>query len=416
MSRVVDIVRPVCCGIDVHKSFLVACIATTDARNHTTHQIRRFSTFKGDLNKLADWLSANNCKDVCMESTGKYWIPVFNVLEKTCTVCLTHPKYVKAIKGKKTDKKDAKWISELFKCDLVRSSFIPPPLTRHLRELCRYYAKLTHMNSSEKNRGQNCLTVCNIKLDDVFSDVFGTSATRVLDKLIELGHSDFDVAPLLHKSCKASPEQVKDAINGELSPAQSHKLALVRQHMHQLEDLQNTLESFATNLAFPYQTQIDLLMTVPGIGCQFTAIRILAEIGVDMSVFETAKQLTSWAGLSPQNNESANKKKTTRIARAGAFLKPLLVQCTLAAVSSNKYPWLKNKYQSLKKRRGHKKAVIAIARKLLSAIWNMLAKNDPYNHELYLKSDPPPINRVLTAEQGLALLRKHGFQIIESVA
>jgi transposase len=185
--------------------------------------------------------------------------------------------------------------------------------------------------------------------------------------------------------------------------------------MKHLESLQNTLESFTTNLASPYQPQIDLLMTVPGIGCQFTAIRILAEIGIDMSVFETSKQLCSWAGLAPQNNESANKKKTTRIARAGAFLKPLLVQCTLSAVSSNKYPWLKDKYQALKKRRGHKKAVIAIARKLLAAIWNMLAKNQPYNHELHQKSDPPPINRMITAEQGLALLRKHGFQIIDTV-
>jgi len=416
MARVVDIVYPVCCGIDVHKSFLVACIATTDGRNHTTHQIRRFSTFKGDLQKLADWLLANNCKDVCMESTGKYWIPVFNVLEKTVNVCLTHPKYVKAIKGKKTDKKDAKWIAELFKCDLVRSSFIPPPLTRHLRELCRYHAKLTYMNSSEKNRGQNCLTVCNIKLDDVFSDVFGTSATRILDKLIELGHSDFDVAPLLHKKCKATPEQVKAAIDGELSPAQAHKLHLVRQHMNFLAYLREYLESTTTQLAAPYQSQIDLLLTVPGISCQFTAIRILAEIGIDMSVFETAKQLCSWAGLTPQNNESANKKKTTRIARAGAFLKPLLVQCTLAAVSSNKYPWLKDKYQALKKRRGHKKAVIAVARKLLAAIWHMLSKNETYNHELYQKSDPPPTNRVLTPEQAFALLRKQGYQIAEPAA
>ena len=402
----VSIVYPVCCGIDVHKSFLVACIATTDKRNHTAHQIRRFSTFKGDLNKLADWLAANNCKDVCMESTGKYWIPVFNVLEKTCTVCLTHPKYVKAIKGKKTDKKDAKWIAELFKCDLVRSSFIPPPLTRNLRELCRYHTKLTYMTSSEKNRGQNCLTVCNFKLDDVFSDVFGASASRVL----ELGHSDFDVAPLLHKRCKATPEQVKAAIDGELSPAQIQKLSIVRQHMTQLENLQDTLESSIVQLASPYQTQIDLLMSVPGIGCQFSAIRILAEIGVDMSVFETAKTLCSWAGLTPQNNESANKKKTTRISRAGAFLKPLLIQFALGAVRT--CDWLKDKYHTLKKRRGHKKSIIAIARKLLTAIWHMLHKLESYNHELYKKSDPPPVNRVLSPEQAFALVRKQGYQIV----
>ena len=132
-----------------------------------------------------------------------------------------------------------------------------------------------------------------------------------------------------------------------------------------------------------------------------------------MSVFESAKQLCSWAGLAPQNNESANKKKTTRIARAGAFLKPLLVQCTLAAVSSNKHPWLKDKHHTLKKRRGHKKAIIAIARKLLAAIWNMLSKNEKYNHELHQKSDSPPAKRVLTPEQAFALLRKQGFTIAE---
>jgi len=141
-----------------------------------------------------------------MESTDKYWIPIFNILEKTCNVCLTHPKYVKATKGKKTDKKDATWIAELFKCDLIRSSFIPPPLTRDLRELCRYHNKLTYMNTSEKNRAQNCLTICNFKLDDVFTDVFGISSTHIFDKLVELGHSNFDIAPLLHSRCTATSE------------------------------------------------------------------------------------------------------------------------------------------------------------------------------------------------------------------
>jgi transposase len=172
MARKVEIVYPVCCGMDIHKSFIVACVAVTDEHSHTEHHIKRFSTFTGDLRRLADWLASYHCRDVCMESSGKYWIPVFNALEKTCNVCLTHPKYVKAIKGKKTDKKDAKWIAELFKCDLVRSSFIPPPDIRQLRDLCRYYVKLTSFVSSEKNRAQNCLTVCNFKLDDVFARCF----------------------------------------------------------------------------------------------------------------------------------------------------------------------------------------------------------------------------------------------------
>ena len=411
MAGIVDIVYPVCCGMDVHKNFLVACIATTDERNHTTHQIKRFSTFTGELRRLADWLAANNCRDVCMESSGKYWIPIFNILEKTCSVCLTHPKYVKAIKGKKTDKKDAKWISELFKCDLVRSSFIPPPLVRQLRDLCRYHSKLTNMCTGDKNRAQNCLTMCNFKLDDVFSDVFCKSATRIFDAFIKHGNSDFDFASLIDGHCKATVEEIRAALDGELIPAQADKLNLIKKHIEYLTYLKDSLEQLILDLAKEYQPQIDLLMTVPGISTPLTAVRILSEIGADMSVFETSKQLCSWAGLTPQNQESAGKKKTTRIGRAGDYIKPLLVQIALAVVKSDKHPELKNKFQTLKMRRGGKKAVIAIARKLLTAIWHMLSKNESYNAELYRKADKPPVKRELTPEQAFALLRIQGYTI-----
>lgn len=414
MARTVEIIYPVCCGMDVHKSFIVACIAVTDEHGHTVHHIKRFSTFTGDLRRLADWLASYNCRDVCMESAGKYWIPVFNALEKTCNVCLTHPKYVKAIKGKKTDKKDAKWISELFKCDLVRSSFIPPPDIRQLRDLCRYYVKLTGFVSSEKNRAQNCLTMCNFKLDDVFSDVFGKSATRVLDALLEHGNGDFALDGLISGKCKSSPEKIHAALDGELNPMQAVKLSLIRRHMSDLGSLKDSLETLIYHLAAKFQPQIDLLITVPGISTKLTAIRILAEIGADMSVFETAKQLVSWAGLTPQNQESAGKKKTTRIGRAGAYLKPLLVQIALNCGKSDKCPELKNKYLSLKKRRGGKKTVIAIARKLLTAIWHMLSKNETYNAELYRKADKPPVNRELTTAQAVTLLRSKGYLIVDA--
>jgi transposase len=415
LASIVEIVYPTCCGIDVHKNFLVACIAKTDERGQTTHLLHRFSTNTGDLRRLANWLYIHNCKDVCMESTGKYWIPVFNILEKTCNVCLTHPKYVKAIKGKKTDKKDAKWIAELFKCDLVNSSFIPTFDIRQLRDLCRYHAKLTYVTTSEKNRSQNCLTTCNFKLDAVFSDVFGKSASRILDNVIALGHSNFDVAPLLDRRCKASIEEVKAALDGELSYAQSEKLKIIRNHMENLENLKERLESLIIALSEKYQPEITLLLTVPGISSTLSAIRILAEIGADMSVFETAKKLCSWAGVTPQNNESAGKKKTTRISRAGAYLKPLLVQIALAVSKSAKHPEIKDKYQALKKRRGHKKAVIAIARRLLTAIWHILSKKEPYNADLYRSVDKPPANRLLTPEQAFSLLRSKGFQILEPV-
>ena len=413
MAGKVEIVYPVCCGMDVHKSFIVACVAVTDEHSHTEHHIKRFSTFSGDLRRLADWLAFYHCRDVCMESSGKYWIPVFNALEKTCNVCLTHPKYVKAIKGKKTDKKDAKWIAELFKCDLVRSSFIPPPDIRQLRDLCRYYVKLTSFVSSEKNRAQNCLTVCNFKLDDVFADVFGKSATRVLDALLEHGNGNFELDGLLSGKCKSSPEMVRAALDGELNPMQTEKLFLIRRHMNDLSSLKESLETLIYSLAAKFKPQIDLLLTVPGISTELTAIRILAEIGANMSVFETAKQLTSWAGLTPQNQESAGKKKTTRIGRAGAYLKPLLVQIALSCGKSDKCPELKNKYLALKKRRGGKKAVIAIARKLLAAIWHILSKNQTYNADLYIRADKPPVARELTTAQAVAFLRGKGFMIVD---
>lgn len=153
------IVYPICCGMDVHKSFLVACIASTNECGVTTYKSRRFSTFTKDLRLCADWLSANNCKDVCMESTGKYWIPIYNILEASCKIVLAHPKYVKAIRGKKTDKKDAKWIADIFKHDLVSGSFIPPADIRQLRDLVRYRWKLNNFIVGEKNRAQNCLSV-----------------------------------------------------------------------------------------------------------------------------------------------------------------------------------------------------------------------------------------------------------------
>ena len=406
------IVYPVCCGIDVHKSFVVACIATTNENLVTTYVRKRFSTFTGDLRRLADWLSQNSCRDVCMESSGKYWIPVWNILEPTCNLVLAHPKYVRAIKGKKTDKRDAKWIADIFKHDLINGSFIPPADIRQLRDLVRYRVKLTSYTTGEKNRAQNCLTVSNIKLDDVFSDVFGKAASAITERLLE-NNEPFDVTPYLTKNIKANPDEIQAAVDGAMCANQAEKLRIIRSHMDSLEICKANLESEILSVSNPFLPQINLVTDVPGFK-PFSAIAIIGEIGVDMSVFQTSRHLCSWAGLTPQNDQSAGKKKTTRISRAGAFLKPLLIQVALGAVRT--CHWLKDKYHSLKKRRGHKKAIIAIARKILTAIWHMLKKHEPYNHDLYQKSDLPPLNRVLTPAQAFALLRKQGFQIAEHVA
>ena len=407
------IVYRVCCGMDVHKSFVVACIATTNERGVTSYTTKRFSTFTGDLRRCAAWLQENNCRDVCMESTGKYWIPVYNILEQTCKIVLAHPKYVKAIRGKKTDKKDAKWIADIFKHDLVAGSFIPPPDIRQLRDLVRYRQKLTNFTTGEKNRAQNCLTVSNIKLDDVFTDVFGKAATAITARLLENPTEKItDVSSFRTRRMKATDEEVLAAVDGVLCPEQAEKLKIIRSHMDGLTECKANLESLILTTAEKYLPQLNLMMTVPGVQ-SYSAIGIMAEIGVDMSVFPSSKHLCSWAGLTPQNQESAGKKKTTRIGRGGRYMKPLLVQCALSAVKAKSNPEIRARYLSLKKRRGHNKAIIAIARMLLTAIYNILKKNEPYNAELYRRVDKPPANREVTVNEAIFILQRQGYLITE---
>ena len=405
------IVYPICCGLDVHRDFVYACVATTQ-NGVTTYKSHRFSTFTKGLRELLSWLLANNCKDVCMESTGKYWIPVYNILETNCNIVLAHPKYVKAIRGKKTDKKDAKWIADIFKHDLVSGSFIPPADIRQLRDLVRYHTKLTNFTTGEKNRAQNCLTVSNLKLDSVFSDVFGKASSNIIGHILANPSEKIsDVSAFRTKHMKATDEEILEAIDGEICLEQAEKLRIIRNHMNNLELCKDNLESLILSTVEKYIPEIDIICTVPGIST-FSAIALIGEIGVDMSVFPTSKHLCSWAGLTPQNDQSAGKKKTTRISRAGVYIKPLLVQCALAAIKAkNKHPEIYNRYSALKKRRGHKKAIVAIARMLLTAIYNILKKREPYNADLYRKSDLPPAHRNVSLEEAIFILQRQGYLV-----
>ena len=406
------IVYPICCGIDVHKTFIVACVASTN-KGVTTYERRRFSTFTKGLRELSKWLREKECKDVCMESTGKYWIPVFNILEDSCNITLAHPKYVKAIRGKKTDKKDAKWIADLFKHDLVAGSFMPPQAIRQLRDLMRYRFKLTNFTSSEKNRFQNSLTVSNIQIASVVSDTFGKSSMNIIEKLLQdPTDTEFNIEPLIHSSMKEKISDLELAIDGFITPEQAGKLAVIKQHYDDLTARKSDLEKLILSLAEPYTEEINLILTVPSFKNIFSSIAVVSEIGVNMDVFPTAKHLCSWAGLTPTNNESAGKKKSVRISRAGVYIKPLLVQCATAVVKSEKHPEIRNRYLRLKKRRGHKRAIIAIARMLLTAIYHILKKKEPYNPELYNKLDVLPVHREITVEQAILLARSQGFKIV----
>ncbi|RED51182.1 IS110 family transposase [Cohnella phaseoli] len=408
------IVYPVCCGIDVHKTFVVACIASTNSKGVTTYKSHRFSTFTKGLNELSQWLCEHHCKDVCMESTGKYWIPVFNMLEHASNITLAHPKYVKAIRGKKTDKKDAKWIADLFKHDLVAGSFMPPLPIRQLRDLMRYRFKLTNFTSSEKNRLQNSLTVSNIQIGSVVSDTFGKSAMNIINKLLDdPSETSFDLEPLIHGSLKGKLPELALAIDGFITPEQAGKIKVIKQHYDNLESCKAELESIVLSLANAYTEELNLILTVPSFKNIFSAIAVVSEIGVNMDVFLTAKHLCSWAGLTPSNDQSAGKRKSVRISRAGVYIKPLLVQCATAVVKSEKHPEIRNRYLQLKRRRGHKRAVIAIARMLLTAIYHILKNKQPYNPDLYKRSDVRPVDREITVEQAILLAQRQGYQVMD---
>lgn len=411
------LVYPICCGLDVHKNVIVATIVTTNNTGISEYNQKSFSTINSDIQKFHDWLIQNNCKHVCMESTGKYWIPIFNYLETDINICLTHPKYVKAIKGKKTDKKDSKWIADLFKFDLVRCSFIPPKDFRALRELARYRFKLVCMKSSEKNRIQNCMTVSNIGIASVLSDPFGKTATDIISYLLTNTADSIDdnaVRKLIKKRAKAKSNEIIEAIKGyRIESDQQLKMELARTHLDYLNEMITQTEVELYVRIKPYYEFVEYISSLPGV-TNLSATILLAEIGVDMAVFEESKHLCSWCGLAPSNNESAGKKKSIRIAKAGTYLKPLLVQCALAAVKSKKEPYFAMKYNRIKNRRGHKKAIIAIARMMMVCIYHMISNKQTFNPIDYTELMDPHFNKptvVLNDKNVFAYLEAQGYDI-----
>ena len=368
------------CGVDVHKTFIVAVIC--DSTSITPKYIRkRFSTFNNSLIQFRDWLIDNDCQNVCMESTGKYYIPVYNALEGFISnVVVANPKWVAVIKGEKDDNKDAKWIADLFKLGIVRSSFIPSKDFRILREINRYIYKLTCMKSSEKNRYTNALTTGNCKLDMVFSDIFGVSSQAIIDIIMNNdAYSDKDIIDCLQKNCKSTKEDILSSISGiSFTNEQKLRIKIVEDHIDYLNNQIKTLRDITKKLTSPYKGFITLLCTIPGID-RNSAITILSEIGTDMSQFSNHYRLTSWAGLAPGCNESAGKKKSVKISRAGVYLKPCLIEVAHSAVKDKTNTYYANKFNKISKRRGKKRAYIEKKKKILVAIYHMLLTGEVWN-------------------------------------
>ncbi len=385
------VVYPICCGVDVHKSFLVGTIVSTTSGVEPHYQKKRFSTYNNDLHRFCDWLLSNSCKNVCMESTGKYWVPVFNILEERgISTTIANPKWVKAVKGNKDDTKDSKWIGDLFRLGLVPGSFIPSKEIRILREFTRYRYKLVSMKSSEKNRFQNAFTVCNVALDSVVSDMFGKSATAITDYLISGESFDAEYCTsLLQRSLKKKADSVIESIEGySITDEQKLRMRIVRSHLDYIGAAIAEVDSAIDAMVAKHESLITLLQTIPGVD-RNSAITIISEIGTDMEQFGSSKRLCCWAGLTPGNNESAGKKKSVRITRAGVYLKPALVQVAHAAVKATDNSYYRLKFEQISKRRGKKRAIIAIARMILTAVFQMISTGEVWNPTDLFKVDMP---------------------------
>ena len=353
---------PICCGVDVHKTFLVATIITSDFESPKYKQ-KRFSTFYRGLLEFKQWLLDNNCKDVCMESTGKYWVPVWNALEDSIHVVIANPKWVSAVKGNKDDKKDSKWIGDLFRMGLVPSSYIPEKDIRVLREFTRYRSKLVSMRSSEKCRFQNAFTVCNLTLDAVVSDMFGKSATDIENYLLESDSVDPNhCVSLLRGSLKKKSEEIINAVEGfDMTAEQKERARIIQGHFADIDNRIAQVDEVIGRLVSEYEGAISLL-----------------------------KRLCNWAGLSPGRNQSAGKKKSVKISRAGVYLKPALVEAAHAAVKATAAnPYFRIKYGRIMQRRGKKRAIIAIARMMLTSIFAMFSTGEVFNPSDILKFDMP---------------------------
>ena len=271
--------------------------------------------------------------------------------------------------------------------------------------------KITYLKSSEKNRYQNSLTWSNIQIASVVSDVFGKSSQKIIESFLANKNNDFDIVSLMGKNMKSSVEDIKASIEGNITDEQANKLKVIKAHYEALIFCQNELDSLISELGLEFDQEVKLIQTIPGCSNKLTALRIISEIGVDMSKFPSAGNLCSWAGLVPRNDESAGKKHSTKITKAGRYLKPLLVQIANAVVTSKKYPEHRNKYLQLKKRRGHKKAIIAIARRLLVAAYHILRDSVCYNADLYNIPELKQSKKIMSVKEAIRFAQSQGFTV-----
>jgi transposase len=371
-----QVLHPRCAGLDVHKDSVVAAVRLSEPGG-VRCEVRRFDTTTPGLLALGAWLAECGCTHAVMEASGVYWKPVWHVLsDGDLTLVLANAAHVRNVPGRKTDVADAAWLADLLAHGLIRPSFVPEPATQALRALLRTRKQLVREQASHVQRLQKTLEDANLKLGSVLTDVMGLSGRAILEALIA-GETDPDkLLALVHRRVKAEPAQLRAALSGRVS--QSHRF-LLRLHLGQYDALAKALEEIDAEVERgldPFRDAVHLLRTIPGIG-DLAAQAIVAEIGIDMGRFPTAAHLISWAGLCPRSDESAGKRRSTRLRKGAPWLKTTLVQCAWAA-SRKKDGYLRAQFQRLRQRRGPKKAVCAVAASMLTAIWHMLHDGTVY--------------------------------------
>lgn len=364
-----------CCGIDVHKKVVVACLRTGRKK-----EVREYGTTTRELLNLTDWLLESECQMIAMESTASYWKPLYNVFESNgLPAMVVNASHMKAVPGRKTDVKDAEWIADLLQHGLLKSSFIPDKAQRELRELVSYRRSLVGEKTRELNRLQKMLEGGNIKLSGTVSDINGKSARNILNALVKGENITPERLSLLVVGrLKASPSQLMEDLQGILSPLQRKMLSVVLIHIDELDKhIAELDDEIDNNMRSDYQSCIELVDSVTGIGPDSAKV-ILSVIGTDMSRFPSDAHLSSWAGLSPGNNESAGKRRSGRTTKGNKLLKTTMIQCAHSAVMV-KSSYFCAQFQRISARRGRKRAYVAIAHSMLIAVYHILKNGQVFS-------------------------------------
>lgn len=368
-----EVVYQRCCGIDVHKKMIVACF-----RDGRKKELREFGTLTSDLRELTNWLLEEKCEMIAMESTASYWKPLYNLFELSgLPAMVVNAQHMKSLPGRKTDMKDAEWISDLLQHGLLRASFIPDRDQRELREVSRYRKSLIEERSRELNRLQKMLEGGNIKLGSMLTHINGKSGRKFLELLLSGEEISLEaVDKLRNYQLHSSAEELLQSLDGFLSPLQKKLLRSILDHIddmtHRIEDVDKIIKEYMKE----YEDAIKALEEIPGVG-EVGAQTIISEIGVNMSRFPTASHLCSWAGVAPGNNESAGKRRSGRTTKGNITLKTTLIQCAHGA-SKRKGTFFYAQYQRIKMRRGSKIAAMAVAHSILVAVYHMLKDNVPF--------------------------------------